>query len=142
MSTAAATSGIRNYGACFCTWKDTILENFTNSVAGNASLILDARFHYWVEENHFDGLEIRNCYYGVCFTSEDDQNGIAASCMNNVFTDTHIWVAQANGKGLYGVGLGVTRVVQLSRAVFVSPSVDVFGNPGIIGGYIISASTY
>ncbi|MHB8638135.1 MAG: hypothetical protein ACYC96_16885, partial [Fimbriimonadaceae bacterium] len=72
LGNANATSAVRNYGCSFATFKDTIFENFTNVASGTANLILDARFYYWVEENHYDGLEMRNAGNGILFVSEED----------------------------------------------------------------------
>lgn len=118
--TSSGLSAIRLYGLCRGSFTDTVIEDFTSVTSGRASIILDARFNYWNEENHFNGLEIKNTGNGILFVSRNDFDSVSASCMNNVFTAGSIWVTQNNGKGLYGIGEGTTGLVQVARSVFNS----------------------
>ncbi|MGI9028163.1 MAG: glycosyl hydrolase family 28-related protein [Candidatus Saccharimonadales bacterium] len=115
--TSSASSAVR-LKATGCSFKNTVLENFTAVTSQKAAIILDALFLFWVEENHFDTLDIKNCGNGICFISRDESGGASASVMNNYFTNVHIWVKVAAGKGFYGVGLGASTVVNMSRNIF------------------------
>lgn len=132
VGTSSAQCGIRNYGCSRASFTDTTLDGFTSTTSGRAALILDARFHYWVEECHFDGLEIKNAGNGILFVSRDDESGVAASCMNNTFTAVGIWITQASGKGMYGIGIGASGLVQIARSVFTSVVVHPVSAAGII----------
>lgn len=135
VGSSSATSGIRNYGCVRASFTDTTLDGFTSTTSGNAALILDARYHYWIEENHFNGLEIKNTGNGICFISENDGSNedgdVAASCMNNTWTAVSIWVGQNGGRGIYGVGRGASGLVQIARDVFDSVIVHPYNVSGV-----------
>lgn len=160
---ATADCAIRLRGACFNSFKDTVIEDFTSTTSLQGAIVLDALFHYWVEENHFDGLEIKNTGNGICFISREDSGGAASSTANNYFTNTNIWITQAGGKGIYGVGQGASTVWQIARCsfngivvhpvnaaniiafdlsngyaegcVFTAPSIDIFGTCASLIGF-------
>lgn len=116
-SAGSANSAIHNKSTFF-TLRNSVIEDFTTTTSQQASIIMDASFHYWVEECHIENVDIKNTGNGICFISQDDSGGTSASAANNSFTNVHIWLTQAGGKGVYGVGLGASTLVQVARSVF------------------------
>lgn len=153
--TSSATSAIRNKGCCLTSFNHLVIEGFTSTTDGNAAFVLESRFHFWIEENHFDTIDIKNTGHGFCFYSTDAVSGSSASIMNNKFTNIHIWLTQTGGQGFYGkVGTGVSAVnfarnvlevivvhpvnaastiaynfilLYSEGTVLISPSIDIFG---------------
>lgn len=128
--TSSADCAIR-LKACFCSFRDTVIENFTTVTSQQAAIVLDALFLEWVEENTFDGLDIKNTGHGICFISREDSGGAAASCMNNYFRNVHIWLKQDNGRGFYGVGLGASTNANIGRVIIDGAVVHPFEADGV-----------
>lgn len=166
VGTGSATSAIRNK-ATMTTLRHLVIENFTNVTGNVAAIIMDTSFHFWVEQCHLDTIDIKNTGYGIMWLGEDESGGVAASAANNKYTNIHVWVNVASGKGFWGKGLGTSGIVQVSRSVFdtivvhaqqnnviaydfsncymagsvmVAPSVDVFGSPTGLTGWKYSYS--
>jgi hypothetical protein len=131
MGSSAASSGLR-VKATFCTFRNMVFEDFTATTSQKAAVILDALFHFWVEECHFENLEIKNTGNGICFISRDESAGTPASLENNYFTNIHVWVAVAGGKGIYGVGLGASTICLMSRCAFYGSVIHIVNVANVV----------
>ncbi len=114
---ATADAGLRVKG-CNNKFRDMVFEDFTNVTSPFGAIVVDALFHYWAEENSFENIEIRNTANGIVLISREDSGGAAASVGNNYFKNINIWITVANGRGIYGVGLGASTAANAARSLF------------------------
>ena len=98
--------------------RDITIEGFTSVATQKASIILDSLLASWVRECHFQNIDIKNTGNGICFISRDESGGIQAPITSNTFSNIHIWLTQATGTGIYGVGLGASTLANISRCTF------------------------
>jgi hypothetical protein len=140
LGSSSAISGLHIKGCARAHFIDTCIENFTSTTSGHAAMLLETDVNHWVEECHFDGLEIRNTGHGICFLTDSGSGGYGGSLENNVYTSVHIWLTQSGGNGLYGVADGSGNVPLIARSVFNSIVIHPFNANNIIAFNL--ASTY